>query len=839
MALIDQLFAARGQFASFGGAAGVLNPTASALLASLNSSTSTNSDDSSLRVSTLNRQAGELNRNIDRIAGAASALGAAITSANSILSRLTTALSLANDIAVGSASTAIPVSATGTPLTSDPASLLGSVSLVDDAVASGQGNLVLNPVSTTGLVQLADDAAVSLTGDQDVENSNNLLFDTAILQGQTLTIDTGSGTNTITFGIFGGQVNSGTELEQAIDAIAGVESSFNGDGFLRIDGADAETSVVIGGTANTESAFGIARQTHNPTDLLSQGANAGETLTFRVNSGSTQTITFGRDAGEISTLSELSTALSGLSGLTASLTGNNELTFSAATNADAISVGGTVDGASVFGLSQTTYDPANLLLQGINQGETLTFQLGTGAVQNITFGTGSGEVSTISELNTALGGLSGIAASINGSNQLIFSATDARDDIIVGGTADVAGTLGVTKQTYGAFNLLDQGVAAGETLTVQAGSGSIETITFGTGAGEIATLNEFGTALGNLTNVSASLDAQNKVSISGPSGNDTITVGGTVDAQSAFGLAEQTHEPPGLLSQGVAQGETLTFQVDDGAVQSIIFGTGVGEVNTIAELNSALQGLTDISASIDDSNRVTFTSDIATAEITVGGTADIDAAFGIAEQTFAPSAAESSEVSNVLSLLAGVSDDIAGAHVTGQSNLINGRSQIAKFSTKAGDETQVGGFALSIEDLNVVLDGNQAFISEDDKDNTIAALEAAISTVATSIDRLETQSAQIEARSEFLTGLTGVVGDASSKATEKRLTPDEALQAAIIVRKQIGQAVIQSGLTGGAAAKLGDPREPVFNQLVQSAFSNPGSEFFAPPQFLASSAFQA
>ena len=62
---------------------------------------------------------------------------------------------------------------------------------------------------------------------------------------------------------------------------------------------------------------------------------------------------------------------------------------------------------------------------------TLTVTVGTGATQTITFGTGRrpGPPST-----TALAGITGVSASINGSNQIALSSTTS-DNITIGGTA--------------------------------------------------------------------------------------------------------------------------------------------------------------------------------------------------------------------------------------------------------------------------------------------------------------------------------------------------------------------------------------------------------------------
>jgi flagellar hook protein FlgE len=76
-----------------------------------------------------------------------------------------------------------------------------------------------------------------------------------------------------------------------------------------------------------------------------------------------------------------------------------------------------------------------------------------------------------------------------------------------------------------------------------------------------------------------------------------------------LGLAETSHASSNLLNKGVSQGESLTVTVGVNTF-SLTFGTGVGEVSTIAELNTAI-GLYPPamgSASVDANGNLTFTA---------------------------------------------------------------------------------------------------------------------------------------------------------------------------------------------------------------------------------------
>lgn len=166
---------------------------------------------------------------------------------------------------------------------------------------------------------------------------------------------------------------------------------------------------------------------------ISALASAGGTLSLN---GTAITINAGDDAAAI--VADIN-AQTGTTGVTASLDSSNHLVL---TGADADSAV-TVDSASStgllseLGLSAGTTDPTNLLTQSaVSEGQTMTVTIGTNPPLTITFGTGAGEVSTLAELNTALGGLTGGTAALDTSNgDLTVAAAGSTDQITIGGTA--------------------------------------------------------------------------------------------------------------------------------------------------------------------------------------------------------------------------------------------------------------------------------------------------------------------------------------------------------------------------------------------------------------------
>jgi flagellar hook protein FlgE len=114
-----------------------------------------------------------------------------------------------------------------------------------------------------------------------------------------------------------------------------------------------------------------------------------------------------------------------------------------------------------------------------------------------------------------------------------------------------------------------------------------------------------------------------------------INVASTDALTTRLGLAETSHTSSNLMSSGVSQGETLTVTV--GASNfTLTFGTGGGQISTVAELNTALAAYPAPmgTATVDANGNLTFTaSGTNTVSVSPAATA---AKFGISVFTAYP-----------------------------------------------------------------------------------------------------------------------------------------------------------------------------------------------------------
>lgn len=176
--------------------------------------------------------------------------------------------------------------------------------------------------------------------------------------------------------------------------------------------------------------------------------------------------------------------------------------------------------------------------------------------------------------------------------------------------------------------------SAGGTLVLNGTS-----IVIGAGDNAAAVLAAINAQSGT-TGVTAALDGSDQLVFTGVDAETNITVGtgSTLALLGELGLSAGTTNATNLLTQSAAaQGQTLSFTIGANPPLTITFGTGVGEVTTMAELNATLATLTGGIASADaNTGNITVTAGTVTDTITVGGDATASN-FGIRTSTGLPS----------------------------------------------------------------------------------------------------------------------------------------------------------------------------------------------------------
>ncbi len=649
--------------------------------------------------SSLNTRASDLNRLLDSVGNAVQTVTAADNGLSAITDLVESAQASARQAlqTTGAVTTTAVTGATSAGF--DPQATTSVVGTGSTLTADASATL-----QYTG--NLGTDAANAVATGADIGNSADLLsaIGTAPSNGDQLIIENGANTLTVNFTTTGAAaLSSGnTVLTIGIDqTVAALATGLNGldgisatdtAGVLAITSAAEDTLRIRDGAAGTNTAdlgfgaIGIGGDATNrlisKNTALDDLVNAGHTLTVQRGTDTATTVTFGTGAGQVQTKADLISQLNAAVGINATETGTNQLTLANSTTTDfdtAISV--TTSDASVFtavGITpdtgqttQATINPNNLLTQtgGLTAGQTL--QVNFGSQNNtITFGNGTGQVSSLAELNTALNTITGGAASVGltgaSLGNISLSTTNASDTLVIGGTTSAIAEFGIAA---GEFTNLINGttgpVQQGDTLDITVGTNSTLSITFGTGTGQVNTLSELNTALSALAGGSASVDSQTgAINITATNGTDNIVVAeGNAREAAAFGLTagtttstttnsaqrtsledqfndirtqiDQLSRDASFNGNNLLQGDNLNVIFNEDGTSSLdidgvtfnsaglgINAAATGSFQTDANINISLNELTNALATIR-SQASTFGSQLSTVEIRQEFTKDL------------------------------------------------------------------------------------------------------------------------------------------------------------------------------------------------------------------------
>jgi flagellar hook protein FlgE len=208
--------------------------------------------------------------------------------------------------------------------------------------------------------------------------------------------------------------------------------------------AGAPAAAVITGTGATLQPDAVATGTgtvgglSSTTTLTSLGISAGDQIT--ISDGTNQTIYTVPTSTPAPTVGDLMTAINGgTADVQASINnggsnGNLVLTGTNGTASVTVTATGADAAALGFGAGANSFEPTNLLTQGaVSQGDTLTVTVG-GTPTTITFGTdaAAGQVATLAELQTAIGGISGLTGTVDTANGNVTLTSN--NDIVVDGS---------------------------------------------------------------------------------------------------------------------------------------------------------------------------------------------------------------------------------------------------------------------------------------------------------------------------------------------------------------------------------------------------------------------
>ena len=426
----------------------------------------------------------------------------------------------------------------------------------------------------------------------------------------------------------------------------------------------------------------------------------------------------------------------------------------------------------------------DLVAQGaLADGDTLIFQLGGNAAVTATFNTVANQATnTFNSAATLITVLnSGTGASGNFSTQAL-ATSDGSGGVTLTSNDLVNNFAAVTGSAVGGdvpgVDVSNANFALGSALTVsdgthnsslyyvannaQAGDG-----TFNTAANLVSALNNAATSTHNYITASAVGAGNGFLQLA--NSNGSITVGGAIGAALGYGTTAVDDNFNSTLN-ALSSGSTLTIQVGSNTTHTLTFGTGAGQISTLAGLSSALGAFTDVNASVNGSGDIVLAA-TSTNPITIGGTPGTVTALGLSLGVTTPSSTvvtssstRATLQSNFNSLLTQI-DQLAGDASYNGVNLLAGASLTLDFNPGGTSSLTIQGVNFNSKGLGLTsLNGSQ-FQDNNQINTVVTALNTAIANVQAQTETFGTNSGVIGTRQTFETNMINTLQTGASNLT--------------------------------------------------------------------------
>jgi flagellin len=219
-------------------------------------------------------------------------------------------------------------------------------------------------------------------------------------------------------------------------------------------------------------------------------------------------------------------------------------------------------------------------------------------------------------------------------------------------------------------------------------------------------------------------------------------------------------------SGGITSGDQLTLAIAGGSTQTLTFGTASGQIQTLAQLNTALQGVSGLSStSTVGGTSISLTVASSTTQNnlvigTAGGThatsilADLGLTAGTntAATTSGISTTRSNLQGNFNALLTQI-DQLAGDASYNGVNLLNGNNLKVLFNETATSSLTITGVTFNSAGLGLTAISGTGFQQDTTIQTTINSINTALANVRAQSQTFGTNSSTIQTRQDFTKNL--------------------------------------------------------------------------------------
>jgi flagellin len=416
--------------------------------------------------------------------------------------------------------------------------------------------------------------------------------------------------------------------------------------------------------------------------------------------------------------------------------------------------------------------------------DTLSIVAG-GTTYSVTLAATDTVAAVVSQINstTGLGATGAITASTTGGGALVLTSNDASQSFTA---TDANGETNFTSSARGSVTgstaITTTLGANADTLAIVAGAStySVTLAATDTLANVVSQIN--GTAgLGASGAVTASTNggghlvltaSSTAVSFTASDNNAEagFTTPGTATSTNVAAVGSSTDLLQILTAGGITSGDALTFSVSGGATQQIQFGTSTGQVQTLAQLQSALQGLSGISTASASGSAVSLNvasssalNSLATGAAGSSGATEILNELGLTAGTVSGTAVASGnnttrttlqgDFNSILTQIDQLAQDTSYNGV----NLLNGDNLRVVFDETNTSSLTISGVTDSSAGLGLTQIAGTGFQADSTINTTISSIQAALSNVQAQTETFGTNASTIQIRQSFTQQLVNVL----------------------------------------------------------------------------------
>ena len=289
--------------------------------------------------------------------------------------------------------------------------------------------------------------------------------------------------------------------------------------------------------------------------------------------------------------------------------------------------------------------------------------------------------------------------------------------------------------------------------------------------------------------------------------NADLAISGTGNALTALGLAGNTGTGTAFTAARTAgvggiAGKTLSFSsFNGGSAVNVTFGTGAGQVQTLNQLNAALQA-NNLNATVDANGLLTIsagnnyassTIGSAAAGGVIGGTLPTSLTFSTASAPVADAAAQATRsnlVTQYNNVLAQINTTAQDSSFNGV-NLLNGDQLKLVFNETGKSTLNITGVTFNSAGLGLSsLTQGTDFIDNSSTNNVLTSLTSASTTLRSEASSLGSNLSIVQIRQDFSKNLINVLQTGSSNLTLADTNQEAANSQALSTRQSIAVSAL-------------------------------------------------